>query len=116
MTELSLVASTVRYFERLGYGVERDVVLFGESGTPQSFDLLLRKGDDVRLVYVKDWVRSVGVNMVIKIDRAAEDVGVRRPILVARVFSDHAYAYSNRHGVTLLTPKELSKADSPANL
>jgi len=109
MTEQSLVNLAIGYFERLGYDVERDIVLFGVSGIPQAFDLSLRKGDEVRLAYVKDWTRSVGVNMVIKIDRAAEDVDVRRPILVARGFSDHAYAYSNRHGVTLLTPRELSE-------
>ena len=109
MTEQSLLTLVMRYFGHLGYGVERDIVLVGASGVPQAFDLFLRKGEEVRLVYVKDWMRSVGVNMVIKLDRAAEDVGIRRPILVARRFSDHAYAYSNRHGVTLLTPRELSE-------
>jgi len=108
MTEPSLLNLAMRYFERLGYDVERDALLIGVSGIPQTFNLSLKKGDEVRLVYVKDWVRSVGVNMVIKIDRAAEDVGFRRPVLVARRFSDHAYAYSKRHGVTLLTPRELS--------
>jgi hypothetical protein len=109
MTEQSLLALATRHFERLGYSVSRNVALIGASGIPQVFDLFLEKGEEVRLVYVKDWARSVGVNMTIKIDRAAEDVGVRRPVLVARSFSDHAYAYSNRHGVTLLTPKELAE-------
>jgi len=108
MTEQSLVALAMRHFERLGYSIRHDVTLIGASGIPQVFDLFLEKGEEIRLVYVKDWMRSVGVNMIIKIDRASEDVGIRRPVLVARSFSDHAYAYSNRHGVTLLTPRELS--------
>jgi len=109
MAEQSLVTLAIGYFKRLGYYVERNVALVGASGIPQTFDLFLKKGDELKLVYVKDWVRSVGVNMVMKIDKAAEDVGLRRPVFVARRFSVHAYAYSKRHGVELLTPRELSK-------
>lgn len=109
MTEQSIVTLTQNYFARLGYKVECDGVLLGVSGIPHPFDLFLSKGDEVKLVYVKNWARSVGVNMVIKIDMISEDVGIRHPIFVAKRFSDHAYAYSNRHGITLLTVQELSK-------
>jgi hypothetical protein len=108
MVDESLVTLAVKYFERLGYQVEFNVALVGASGIPYIFDLSLKKGDSFKLVCIKDWMRSVGVNMAIKIDMSAEDVGFRRPILVARSFSSHAYSYSNRHGVALLTPKELS--------
>jgi hypothetical protein len=45
--------------------------------------------------------------MVINIDRASADVGISSPIIVAEVFSDHAKAYANRRGVTLITKREI---------
>jgi len=61
---------------------------------------------------VKDWKRTVGVNIVINIDKASEDIGFTRPILVAGNFSDHARAYSNRNrrGIQLLTKSEILRS------
>jgi HJR/Mrr/RecB family endonuclease len=82
----------------------------GVSGSVHGFDLLLEKAADKRLVWVKDWNRTVGVNMVIKVDKAVADVGLRNPVIVATKFSDHAKAYANRRGVTLISRRELCDA------
>ncbi|MCJ7634876.1 hypothetical protein MUP77_21120 [Candidatus Bathyarchaeota archaeon] len=116
MAELSLLALAMHYFGQLGYEIERNIVLVGVSGIPHDFDLYLKKGDEVKLVYVKDWARSVGVNIVIKIDMTAEDLRIRHPVVVARCFSSHAYTYSNRHGITLLTHMDLSKRNGPLKI
>ena len=47
--------------------------------------------------------------MVINLDKASEDVGFPRPILVSGKFSGHAKAYANRHGITLLTKHEIER-------
>ena len=99
----------VAYFERRGYRVERKVLLEGFSGLPQKFDLVIRKGNEQRLVWVKDWKRTVGVNMIINIDKASADVGFPNPIIIADKFSGHAKAYANRRGVILLTKREIKQ-------
>jgi hypothetical protein len=49
----------------------------------------------------------VGVNMVINLDKAAADVGLPNPIMIAEKFSGHAKAYANRRGILLLTKREI---------
>ena len=56
---------------------------------------------------IKDWRRTVGVNMVINIDKAAEDVGFPKPIIISGKFSGHAKAYANRRGITLLSKQQI---------
>ena len=58
-------------------------------------------------MFVRDWNRTVGVDIVIKVDKASADVGLYNPIIVSERFSDHAKAYSNRRGVTLMTRRDI---------
>jgi len=102
-----LIDLTITYFKRRGYKIERDVIWEGVSGILRRFDLVLRKDDEQLLVWVKDWKRTVGVNMIINVDKAAADVGFPHPIIVSEKFSDHAKAYANRRGVTLLTRRQI---------
>jgi len=74
---------------------------------PHRFDLVIRKGEERHLVWIRDWKRTVGVNMVINMDRASADVGFTSPVMVSGKFSGHAKAYANRRGVTLLTKRQI---------
>ena len=108
MSATSLRDSVVTYFRQKGYKIERDTVWEGKtSGLSQRFDLLIQKGSEQRLVWIREWKRTVGVNMVINMDKAAEDVGIPGPIMISEKFSGHAKAYANRRGVTLLTKREI---------
>lgn len=103
-----LVDSVVTYFRQKGYKTERDTVWDGRaSGLSHRFDLIIRKGSEQRLVWIRAWRRTVGVNMVINMDKAAEDVGMPSPIMISEKFSGHAKAYANRRGVTLLTKTDI---------
>ena len=104
-----LLSSAERYFERQGYSVERNVILNSGSGIPRLFELQAKKKGEVCLVYVREWDRTVGINMVINIDKAVEDVGLGRPALVANKFSEHARFFATRRGILLLTPRELGQ-------
>jgi len=97
----------VRYFKRRGYEIEQSVHHEGFSGVLRNFDLLVSKGDDRHPVWIKDWKRTVGINIVINIDKASSDVGYSKPILISEKFSDHAKAYANRRGIRLITRSEL---------
>jgi hypothetical protein len=107
MSRLSLANLAVKYFRQNGYKIEKDAVLEGVSGLSRKFDLVLRKGREKRSVWIKDWKRTVGVNMVINIDQAAEDVGFPKPIIISEKFSGHAKAYANRRGITLLSKQQI---------
>ena len=70
MSRLSLKNLATKYFRQNGYLTEKDAVLEGVSGVSQKFDLIIRRGREKRSVWIKDWNRTVGVNIVINIDRA----------------------------------------------
>ena len=107
MSKVSIVDLAVKYFKREGYKIERDAVLEGFSGLPHRFDLAIRKGKERRLARIKDWKRTVGVNMVINLDKASADVGLPNPIMISQKFSGHAKAYANRRAITLLTKRQI---------
>jgi hypothetical protein len=107
MSRLSLANLAAKYFRQNGYETEKDAILEGASGLSRKFDLIIRRGREKRSVWIKDWNRTVGVNMVINIDNAAEDVGFIKPIIIAEKFSGHAKAYANRRGITLLSKQQI---------
>jgi len=108
MSATSLIDSVITYFRQKGYKIERDTTWEGKaSGLIHKFDLIIKKGNEQRLIWIKEWKRTVGVNMVINMDKAAEDVGIPSPIMISTKFSGHAKAYANRRGVTLLTKREI---------
>jgi len=98
----------MKYFDKKGYQIEQDITVEGDSGIPQKFDLLITKSNERRVVQILSWKRTVGVNVVINLDKASEDVGLKKPILISEKFSSHAKAYANRKGVILLTKRELN--------
>src|SRR4030042_2841654 len=90
-----MVQSVVRYFGKEGYKVEQEKTsLEGFSGILRIFDLIIQKGRVARGVWIRDWDRTIGVNLVINIDKASEDVKLSDPIIVGEKFSDHANSYA----------------------
>ena len=107
MENQSLLSLVKNYFKHRNYDVKQNVMFDGVSGLIYKFDLLLQKDDVESIVLVMDWNRTVGVDVVVKADRASEDVGILNPIIVAKNFSSHAKAYSNRRRITLLTKRKI---------
>ncbi len=98
-----MVQSAIRYFRKEGYKVEQEkTALEGFSGILRTFDLIVQKGRVAQGVWIRDWNRTIGVNLVINIDKASEDVKLSDPIIVGEKFSDHAKSYANRRKITLL--------------
>ena len=103
-----LIELSVQYFKKEGYKVNREnVVLEGYSGNTRHFDIIVQKGRVEQGVWVRDWNRTIGVNVIIGLDTASEDVGLGSPIMIGEKFSDHAKSYSNRRKITLLTKQKL---------
>ncbi|MCX8171397.1 MAG: restriction endonuclease [Candidatus Bathyarchaeota archaeon] len=108
MSQKPLIALAIRYFNRRGYTVDENPPR-GDDSPRRSFDLIIRRGSEVHPVWIKDWNRTVGVNIIINIDKIAQSLGFPSPILVAGKFSEHAKAYANRRGIRLITKSDILK-------
>ncbi len=98
----------VRYFKKEGYKVNQEnTVLDGFTGTSRKFDLIVQKGRVEQGVWIRDWNRTIGVNVIITLDTSSDDVGLSSPIMIGDKFSDHAKSYSNRRKITLLTKQKI---------
>ena len=107
----ALMQHVVQYFKKEGYKVEQnETVLDGFSGITRRFDLIVKKGQVEHGVWIREWNRTIGVNVVINVDRASEDVGLSTPILVGDKFSDHAKSYANRRKITLLIRRQMAQS------
>ena len=103
-----LVDLAIQYFKKEGYKVNsEDATLEGHTGTARHFDLIVQKGRLEQGVWIRDWNRTIGVNVIINLDMASEDVDLSNPIMIGEKFSDHAKSYSNRRKLTLLTKQKL---------
>jgi hypothetical protein len=103
-----LVELAIGYFKKEGFKVNSEnVMLEGNSGVLRHFDLIVQKGRLEQGVWVRDWNRTIGVNVIINLDTASEDVGLSSPIMIGEKFSDHAKSYSNRRKISLLTKQKI---------
>lgn len=104
-----LMDLAIEYFKKEGYRISREETsLEGFSGISRRFDLVVQKGRSEQGVWIRDWNRTIGVNVIISLDSASEDVGFSNPIMVGEKFSDHAKSYSNRRKVMLLTKQKIA--------
>jgi hypothetical protein len=106
-----LIELTLKFFKKEGYKVKRkNVILEGYSGILRKFDLIVLKGRREQGVWIREWNRTIGVNVIIGLDTASEDVGLSNPIIIGGKFSDHAKSYSNRRKVILLTKQKMARS------
>jgi len=109
--ELQLSAIAVRYFKKEGFKVKSEAArLEGFSGITRQFDFIVQKGREEQVVWLRDWNRTIGVNVIINLDTASADVGMTNPIMIGEKFSDHAKSYSNRRKIMLLTRQKLTSS------
>jgi hypothetical protein len=107
-TKRRLVDIAVEYFKKEGYKINHEnAVIEGYSGISRKFDLIVQKGRSEQGVWIRDWNRTIGVNVIIGLDTSSEDVGLSNPIIIGDKFSDHAKSYSNRRKVMLLTKHKI---------
>jgi hypothetical protein len=108
-TNTGLMEIAVSYFKTAGYKLKNESArLDGFSGITRKFDFIVQKGKEEQVVWLRDWNRTIGVNVIIHLDTASADVGLANPIMIGEKFSDHAKSYSNRRKITLLTRQKLT--------
>lgn len=107
MSRRSLKSLAIQYFTRRGYIVDKNPAQNDDSPSTKKFDLLVRRGSEAYPVWIKEWNRTVGVNIVINTDKIAQSLGFSNPILIAEKFSEHAKAYASRRGIRLLSRSDI---------
>lgn len=108
-TNSRLMETAISYFKKEGYKVKNEATeLEGNSGVTRRFDFIVQKGHDEHVVWIRDWNRTIGVNVIINLDTSSADVGLANPIMIGEKFSDHAKSYSNRRKLTLLTRHKMA--------
>ena len=106
-----LLELSLKFFKKEGYKLKNEkVILEGFSGIPRSFDLIVQKGRREQAVWIRDWNRTIGINVIIGLDTASDDVGLSNPIIIGGKFSDHAKSYSNRRKIILLTKQKMARS------
>jgi hypothetical protein len=103
-----LMELAVKYFKKEGYKINQEnTTLDGFTGTSRKFNLIVQKGRVEQGVWIRDWNRTIGVNIIINLDTSSDDVGLSSPIMIGEKFSDHAKSYANRRKLTLLTKQKI---------
>jgi hypothetical protein len=103
-----LMELAVRYFKKEGYKINQEnTTLEGFTGISRKFNLIVQKGRVEQGVWIRDWNRTIGVNIIINLDTSSDDVGLSSPIMIGEKFSDHAKSYANRRKITLLTKQKI---------
>ena len=82
-SRVHLTDLAVQYFKKEGYKVNcENIKLEGHSGVAHHFDLIVQKGRLEQGVWVRDWNRTIGVNVIINLDTSSEDEDLSSPILI----------------------------------
>jgi hypothetical protein len=107
-TASELFNLAIKYLKKEGYKIEQEkTVLEGRTGVLRKFDLIVQRGRVTQGVWIRDWNRTIGINVIINLDKASEDAELSNPILIGEKFSDHAKAYANRRKITLITKRQI---------
>jgi hypothetical protein len=107
--KMGLMDLALKYFKKEGYKINQESsVLEGYSGISRKFDLIVQKGRVEQGVWIRDWNRTIGVNVIIGLDTSSDDVGLSSPIMIGEKFSDHAKSYSNMRKIMLLTRQKIA--------
>jgi hypothetical protein len=109
-----LVEMAIFYFEKKGFKVNSENAMIEgyNSGGARFFDLIIEKKDSrygEQGVWIRDWNRTIGINVIIALDNAAEDAELTSPIIVGDKFSSHAKAYAKRRKIEILTKQDIER-------
>ncbi|MBS7604856.1 MAG: restriction endonuclease [Candidatus Bathyarchaeia archaeon] len=109
MSREPLLKLATQYFMKRGYVINKNQMKDSneEQFSDKKVDLIVKRGNEIYPVWIKEWNRTVGVNVIINVDKLAQNMGFTTPIIIAEKFSEHAKAYANRKGIRLLTRLDL---------
>ncbi|MHA1972030.1 MAG: restriction endonuclease [Candidatus Hodarchaeales archaeon] len=103
---LNLEELTLKYCRQRGFVADRFFHRHGDS----RINLLIQNGDDDESigVIIKDWRRSVGVDIIIRAEHVLKDNrSLAKILIVANHFSDPARFLAEKIGIFLLTRGDL---------
>lgn len=118
LKKASLEGISRKFFQIKGFTTREKIRLRGKSGQNHDFNMLLSQSGDKEKnaenledigygVLIKDWKRSIGVNVIIKFDQMIEDSGLEGGIIVGNDFSANAQNFAKKCGIVSYSRGEL---------
>jgi hypothetical protein len=118
LKKASLEGISRKFFQLKGFTTREKIRLRGKSGQNHDFNMLLSQREDKEKnaentedigygVLIKDWKRSIGVNVIIKFDQMIEDSGLEGGIIVGNDFSANAQNFAKKCGIVSYSRGEL---------
>ena len=118
LKKASLEGISRKFFQIKGFSIREKVRLRGKSGQNHDFHMLLSQREDKERnagnpedigygVLIKDWKRSIGVNVIIKFDQMIEESGLEGGIIVGNDFSANAQNFAKKCGIVSYSRGEL---------
>jgi len=99
-----------KYFQYLGYKVERNVVKTGYSGAKHEIDVLISKGNTLGVVEAKNYDKPIPKEWIIKAHHVAKDIGAEEVYVVSATgFTEDAVKTASILGVKLLDLNKMAE-------
>ncbi len=101
----SLLEMAYRYFTREGLNIDFNVPVKSEDGKKQNLDLVVTNsvGDKTGILVV-NWDRSIGVNVIRKLNRIMQGKNnLKKGLLVGGSFSEHSRKFAKDYNIELLS-------------
>ncbi|MHA1730590.1 MAG: hypothetical protein ACTSU5_01535 [Promethearchaeota archaeon] len=102
----------VRYLSRK-YDVETEkTALTGKSGARWKFDLIVsttQQGGGKFGVFVRDWIRAIGINQMRRLEKACRDCGMVGAMIVGNFYGMHAKTYGENLGIQVLYRSQIER-------
>ncbi|MFX1294679.1 MAG: restriction endonuclease [Promethearchaeota archaeon] len=104
----SLMELAYRYFIRKGFNVDFDIKVKNEDGKKQKVDMVLTDGAGEKIgVLIVNWSRSIGVNVIRKLNRIVQGANLKDGILIGKFFSEHSRRFAKDYNVQLLSRRRI---------
>jgi hypothetical protein len=109
--EHSLTDLAKAYFKQLDLVIIEDVTIKGSSGKSYEFEMILKTKYETEineiLVKIYNWKRNLGVDKLIRFERALMDLNHRKGMVISNGFSQSALTFGKKQGVILYSRKNL---------
>ena len=99
---MDLQSMVIDYFRKQDYTIELNPTLKDSYGRQYKFDLIVRHGDNINVVFIKDWNRKLHIGTFRKMIERSNAVNLDPIIICSGGFSDYIIDYSQKENIMII--------------
>ncbi len=99
----------LEYFKKQDYKIEENPTLKDSYGREYKFDLLVRHGEVVNVVFIRDWNRKLHIGVFRKMIEKADAVGIDPIVVCSGGFSDFIISYAQKENVMIIPIENIKR-------